>query len=85
MYKCVGTVDVAWEKHPAKAKRRKGARPTDGARGSIYKDVYPPSTTNVRYRSPLRLKFEPVPLSSRDKQLVFPHAEAGDGIFIHPN
>ena len=69
MYKYVETVDVAWEKHPAKAKRRKGARPMDGARGTIYKDV----------------KFGPVPLSSRDKQLVFPHAEAGDGIFIHPN
>ena len=69
MYKYVGAVDVVWEKHPVKAKRRKGASPTDGTRGPIYKDV----------------KFGPVPLSSRVKQLVFPYAEAGDGIFIYPN
>ena len=25
-------VDVAWQKHPEKAKRRKGGSPTDGAR-----------------------------------------------------
>lgn len=35
--------------------------------GLMYTDVHPSGTTDVRYRSPLRLQFSPVLLLSQDE------------------